>query len=81
MKTLFAIILCTAFLAGCGQKLVYDNPGMDYQKCLEKYGNDSPECEEQRAAYGRYQEEMPPIDDSAANPDPGDYGPNEDPGY
>ncbi len=81
MKILTAIIISAAFFAGCGQKLVYEDVGMDYQKCLEKYGSDSPECEEQREAFGRHQEEMPPIDDSAANPDPGDYGSNEDPGY
>jgi hypothetical protein len=81
MKILLSIIFCLTVLSACGQKMVWDNPEMDYQKCLEKYGNDSPECEEERAAYGRQQEEMPPIDDSAANPDPGDYGPNEDPGY
>ena len=81
MKILTAIIISAAFFVGCGQKLVYEDVGMDYQKCLEKYGNESPECEEQRKAFGRKKEEMPPIDDSAANPDPGDYGSNEDPGY
>ena len=81
MKTLLALVLFIALLSGCGQKLEYKNVGMDYQKCLEKYGNDSPECEEQRAAFGRQQEQMPPIDDSAADPDPGNYGPDEDPNY
>jgi len=44
MKILTAIIICTSFFAGCSQKLVYEDVGMDYQKCLEKYGSDSPEC-------------------------------------
>jgi len=43
MKILTAIIISAAFFVGCGQKLVYEDVGMDYQKCLEKYGNDSPE--------------------------------------
>ena len=81
MKILIAIILSTPFLIGCGQKMVYDSPGMDYQKCLEKYGSDSPECAQQREAFGQQREEMPPLDDSAADPDPGNYGSNEDPGY
>jgi len=81
MKILIAIIISTTLFVGCGQKLVNEEVGMDYQKCLEKYGNDSPECEEQREAFEQQQEEMPPIDDSAANPDPGDYGSDEDPGY
>ena len=81
MKILIAIIISSAFFVGCSQKLVYDSPGMDYQECLEKYGSDSPECEEQRKAFGQQREEMPPIDNSAGDPDPGNYGPNEDPGY
>ncbi len=81
MKILFSLILCMAFLAGCGQKMVWDYPEMDYQKCLEKYGDDQSRCEAEREAYGAQQEEMPPIDDTTRNPDPGDFGPDEDPRY
>ena len=81
MKILIAVIMSTCFLIGCGQKLVYDGPEQEYQRCLEEYGKEKAECEEQRRAYGQQREEMPPLDNSAGDPDPGNYGPNEDPGY
>lgn len=81
MKIILSLILSLAFLTACGDKIVYNEPTRDYEKCLEKYGDDKSQCEALRREYGMDQEEMPPIDDSAAEQDPGDFGPGEDPNY
>lgn len=82
MKIIFSLILCTAFISGCADKMVLENPEADYWKCLEEHEGDQSQCEAERAAYGQEAEEAltdSPLDDSTQNYDPGDFGPGEDP--